>query len=101
LERKKVIANLSELNKKILKIPAMDKVIEEEKMGLPFGNEQICKKIQNKLKTRLEKAEKKSRLPKTMDINRFNKLNIVKKINLYFWYWPDGGTTSRETGRKN
>ena len=90
LEQKKVISNLSELNKKILKIPAMNRVIEEEKTRSSFKNEQTCKEIQKKLKMRLEKAEKKSHLPKTVDVNRFNKLNIVKKINPYFWYWPEG-----------
>jgi predicted nucleotidyltransferase len=81
LERKKVIANLSELNKKILKIPAMDKVIEEERTSLPFKTKTICEKILHQLKARLERANKESRLPEEISRDKFAKLKIVKKIN--------------------
>jgi predicted nucleotidyltransferase len=73
LEQKKVIANLPELNKKILRIPAMNKIIEEEKAGLPFKTKRICKKVLNQLKTRLEIANKKSRLPEEIKKNKFIK----------------------------
>lgn len=63
LEQKKVISNLSELNKRILKIPNMDKVIEEERKGLPSQTKLICEKILRQLKSRLERANKNSRLP--------------------------------------
>jgi len=81
LEQKKVISNLSELNKKILKIPAMDKVIEEARTNLPFRTKTICEKILHQLKTKLEKANKKSRLPEEINQDKFAKLKIVKKIN--------------------
>jgi len=102
LEQKKVISNLSELNKKILKILAIDRIIEEkkEKARLSFRSEQICKEIRNKLKTRLKKANKKSSLPEIIDPKKLPNLKIVKKINLYFWYWPEGRYISRERGRK-
>jgi hypothetical protein len=100
LEQKKVIANLPELNKKILRIQAMDKVINEERMRLPFRSEQICKEIQNKLKARLGEADKKSCLPGVVDPKNLPKLKIIKKINPYFWYWPEGSEISREKGKK-
>ncbi|MBA7712510.1 hypothetical protein ES703_121487 [subsurface metagenome] len=81
LEKKKIIANLSELNKKILKIPAINKVIKEERAGLPFKTKQICKKILCQLKTRLEKANKKSRLPEKINRAKFAKLRIMKNVN--------------------
>ncbi len=102
LEQKKIISDLPELNKKILKISAIDRVIKEkkEKAKLSFKSEQICKKIRKKLKARLKKTNKKSSLPEIIDPKKLPNLNIVKKINLYFWYWPDGGAISRERGRK-
>lgn len=81
LEQKKVISNLSELNKKILKIPFMNKIIKEERTGLPFKTKLICEKILGQLKARLEKANKKSRLPEEINRDKFAKLKIVKKIN--------------------
>jgi len=81
LEKKKVIPNLSELNKKILKIPAINKVIKEERAGLPFRTKQICKKILCQLKTRLEKVNKKSRLPEGINQDKFAKLRIMKNVN--------------------
>ncbi len=81
LEKKKVIANLPELNKKCLKIPAINKVVEEEKAGLPFKNKQVCKRILRQLKTHLEKANKKSRLPEEINRAKFAKLRIMKNIN--------------------
>ncbi len=100
LEKKKVIPNLPKLNKRILKIPAIDEVIKEEELRLPFKSKQICKKIQRELKALLKEANKKSRLPGAVGSNKLSKLKIIKKINLYFWYWPDGGAISREKGKK-
>ena len=85
LEKKKIIANLSELNKKILKIPAINKVIKEERAGLPFKSEQLYKKILRQLKTRLEKANKKPRLPEEINQDKFAKLKIMKKIDYKYW----------------
>jgi len=85
LEQKKVIANLPKLNKKCLKISFIDKLIKEEKTGLPFRNKQECEKVLTKLKTRLEKANKKSSLPEEIDKSKFTKLKIAKKINYKFW----------------
>jgi len=82
LEKKKVIPNLFELNKKILKIPAMNKIIEEERAGLPFKTKSICGKILCQLKVRLEKANRKSSLPGEMNENKFVKLKIIKRIKL-------------------
>jgi predicted nucleotidyltransferase len=84
-EKKKVIANLPELNKKILKIPAIDKLIEEEKKGAPFEKEEVCKKIILKLKNRLEKAKERSNLPEVIDKEKFSKLKILKRIVYNFW----------------
>jgi len=81
LEKKKIIANLPELNKKVLKIPDMDKVIAEEKSGLPFKTKKICEKILHQLKTRLEKDNKNSRLPEEVNRDKFAKLKIMKKVN--------------------
>ncbi len=65
LEHKKIIANLPKLNERCLKIPSINKIIDEEKAGLSFDdkNKNLCKKILQQLKTRLEKANKNSRLP--------------------------------------
>ncbi|GAH39806.1 unnamed protein product, partial [marine sediment metagenome] len=84
LEKQKVIANLAELNKKILKIPAINKIIKEERANLPFETERICKKAHCQLKALLEKAHKKSRLPEKLKLNRnkFNKLKIIEKYKL-------------------
>jgi len=99
LEKKKVIPNLFKLNKKILKIPAINKIIEEEKIRLPFKDKRECKNTLNNLKARLEKANKESRLPKVVDSKKLAKLRLIKKINLYFWYWPKGSDMSRERER--
>jgi len=80
LEKKKVIVNLAELNKKILKIPALNKIIHEEKTGLPFRTETICKKTLRQLKARLEKAKQKTDLPTEVDKRKFTNLKIVKRI---------------------
>lgn len=87
LEKKKVIANLPELNRKFLKITALNKVIEEEKKEMPFKfkDEKICKKILLKLKKRLEIAYKKSSLPEEINTEKLLKLKIIKKINYKFW----------------
>jgi len=85
LEQKRVIANLFKLNKKCLKIPFINKLIEEEKKGLPFKNKQKCEKVLSKLKTRIEKANKESSLPEEIDKKKFAKLKIAKKINHRFW----------------
>ena len=90
LERKKVIANLPELNKKVLKIPAIDKIIEEERKNLPFGTEILAEKIFKQLKARLEKANKKSSLPEKMNEEKLSKLKIFNKITFNFWHWPKG-----------
>lgn len=87
LEEKKVIPNLAELNKKCLKIPILNMIIEGEKLGLPFEqkNENTCKKILAQLKIRLEKANKKSRLPEKMDLDKFTALKVVKKVAHKYW----------------
>ncbi len=81
LEKKKAIANLPELNKKILKIPSMNKVIKEERTELPFKTKSICEKILCQLKTRLEKANRRSRLPEEINQDKFAKLGIMKNVN--------------------
>lgn len=73
LEKKKVIANLSELNKKILKIPDLNKVINEERSNLPFRTKTICKKISKQLDRHLQKAYKQSRLPNKMNPGKYEK----------------------------
>jgi len=87
LEKKKVIANLPKLNKKCLRIPAINKIIEEGKNDLPFDrkDEKVCKKILLKLKMRLEKAYKKSKLPEEIGEKKLAKLKIIKKINYKYW----------------
>jgi len=98
LEKKKIIANLPQLNNKILKISAIDQLIEQEKTGAVFENKKQCEQILKKLKTRLKIAHKKSCLLEIVDEHKFTKLKIMKKINFYFWYWPKG---SRESSRRN
>jgi len=87
LEQRKIIANLPKLNERCLKIRAINKIIKEERAGLPFRAEskKMCKKILQKLKMRLEKANKKSRLPEEISKDKFAKLKIAKKINYKFW----------------
>lgn len=87
LEKKKVIANLPKLNKEILKIPFIDKLIEEERNEMPFEKkaEKECKKIIERLKKRLDLAYQKSNLPSELDKNKLKKLKIVKKINYEYW----------------
>jgi len=87
LEQRKIIANLPKLSEKCLKIPAINKIIKEERAGLPFEakSKKICKKILQKLKTRLEKANKKSRLPEKMNMKKFSKLKIMRQVNYDFW----------------
>lgn len=87
LEQRKIIANLPRLNEKCLKIPVINKIIEEERAGLPFKPEgkKICKKILQQLKMRLEKANKKSRLPEKMNMKKFSKLKIMRQVNYEFW----------------
>ncbi|GAH39800.1 unnamed protein product [marine sediment metagenome] len=55
------------------------------------GQKQTCKEVQKQLKTRLEKARKESHSADMMDLKKIKKLKITKKINPYFWYWPEGG----------
>lgn len=87
LEYKKVISNLVLLNKHYLKIPTINKIIEEEKVELPFTqkSERVCKKILLKLKKRLERAAKKSHLPEKIETEKLFKLKIIKQINPKFW----------------
>lgn len=87
LEQRKIIANLPKLNEKCLKIPAINKIVKEERAGLPFKAEskKMCKKILQQLKIRLVKANKKSRLPEEMSKDKFVKLKVAKEINYKFW----------------
>jgi len=87
LEQKKIIANLPKLNEKCLKIPAINKIIAEEKEESPFNAEskKICKRILRQLKIRLEKAHKKSRLPEKINIKKLSKLKIMRHVNYKFW----------------
>jgi len=87
LEQKKVIPNLVEVNKKCLRILAINKIIEEEKAGLPFESksEEMCKKILLQMKNRLERANRKSRLPETINSDKFSKLKVIKKVAYKYW----------------
>lgn len=87
LEQKKVIPNLAELNKKCLKIPNLNTIIEEERAGLPFksSSEEMCKKILLQMKNRLERANRKSRLPETINLDKFPKLKVIKKVAYKYW----------------
>jgi len=85
LEKKKIIANLPELNKKVLQTPAINKIIEEEKKEIRFKSKKLCEKILLKLKKRLEKAREKSGLPEKINKEKLTKLKIVKKIDYKYW----------------
>lgn len=87
LKQRKIIASLPKLNERCLKIPAINKIIKEERAGLPFRAEskKMCKKILQRLKMRLEKANKKSRLPEKMNMKKFSKLKIMRQVNYKFW----------------
>ncbi len=88
LKYKKIVADLSKLNKKYLKIKAMDRIIEEEKQGLPFTakSKQACKKILRQLKIQLEKAYRQSSLPDNIKTKKFFDLKILKKVNAKYWH---------------
>lgn len=96
LEKKKLIANLPELNKKILKIPEINKLINQEQDNLSVKHKQLAEKILKQLKTRLKKAYKTSKLPESIDPEGLEQLKIIKRVNPYFWYWPEGGRKARQ-----
>jgi predicted nucleotidyltransferase len=90
LEKKKIIPNLSELNRKDLKIKNMEEIIKNASQAAEFEPKEkaLCENILQQLKNRLIKADKNSSLLAEMKMNGFVKLKIAKRINWQYWH-PD------------
>ncbi|MBI4064444.1 MAG: hypothetical protein HY401_09125 [Elusimicrobia bacterium] len=98
LEKGRVIADLTQANKRYLKIPAINKIIEAERSGSVFDNQKVCDKVTAKLKGRLDLVLRRTKLPDAINLDKFRELKILRKINYQYWLNEYGYTRYTKTG---